>query len=72
MVDERSRDSATEQRRPDAERNVGRPGQQDVAGAKPAPDQQADEEVMKIRKAAGSVAEVIEPVQRTRLERTDR
>jgi hypothetical protein len=72
MVDERSRDSATQQHRPDAERSVGRPGQQDVAGTKPAADQQSADEVLKIRKAAGSIAEVIEPVQRTRLERTDR
>lgn len=32
----------------------------------------ADDEVMAIRKAAGSIAEVIEPVTRTRMERTDR
>lgn len=29
------------------------------------------DDVMKMRKQAGSIAEVIEPVQRTRLERTD-
>jgi len=72
MVDERSRDSATQQHRPDAERSVGRPGQQEGAATKPAPGQQDADEVMRIRKAAGSIAEVIEPVQRTRLERTDR
>jgi hypothetical protein len=74
MADERSRDSATEQRRPDAERSVGRPGQpgQHEAATKPAPDQQSADEVMKVRKAAGSISEVVEPVQRTRLERTDR
>jgi hypothetical protein len=60
MADERSRDSGTQQRRPDAEQSTNAPMQQ-----------QADE-VMRIRKAAGSIAEVIEPVQRTRLERTDR
>lgn len=29
------------------------------------------EDVMKMRRQAGSIAEVIEPVQRTRMERTD-
>ena len=69
MVDERSRDTGTQQRRPDAEQsaNVPRAGQQGAT-----PEQQSADEVMKIRKAAGSIAEVIEPVQRTRLERTDR
>ena len=35
-------------------------------------DQPNENSVMAIRKAAGSVSEVIEPVQRTRPERTDR
>lgn len=54
------------------ERNLPRPGQQEGAASKPAPDQQSADEVMKVRKAAGSISEVIEPVQRTRPERTDR
>jgi hypothetical protein len=33
--------------------------------------QMSDDELMKIRKAAGAIAEVIEPVQRTRVERTN-
>lgn len=34
--------------------------------------QMSDDDLMKIRKASGAIAEVIEPVQRTRMERTDR
>jgi hypothetical protein len=54
------------------ERNLPRPGQHEGAATKPAADQQSADEVMKIRKAAGSISEVVEPVQRTRPERTDR
>jgi hypothetical protein len=39
---------------------------------KPAAEQQSADAIMEIRKQAGSIAEVIEPVTRTRLERTDR
>lgn len=72
MADERSRDSATTQHRPEAERSTGRPGQAPATLQEGQPSQQAADEIMKVRKAAGSIAEVIEPVQRTRLERTDR
>jgi hypothetical protein len=67
MADERSKDSATQQHRPEAEKTTNvQPGQR-RAGA-----EQGDlEEIMRIRKAAGSIAEVIEPVTRTRQERTD-
>ena len=44
----------------------------DTGATKPATEQQDTDEIMKIRKQTGSIAEVIEPVQRTRLERTDR
>jgi hypothetical protein len=44
----------------------------ETGATKPAPDQHAEDELMKIRRAAGAIAEVIEPVQRTRMERTDR
>jgi hypothetical protein len=65
--DERSRDSATQQHRPEAEKTTNVPPGQRKAGA-----EQGDlEEIMRIRKAAGSIAEVIEPVTRTRQERTD-
>jgi hypothetical protein len=39
--------------------------------SQPAPQAATDEEIMKIRKAAGAIAEVIEPVQRVRQERTN-
>lgn len=66
MADDRERGHESAQRTvPDsAQRSTSREGAQ---------TQQANEdEIMKIRKQAGSIAEVIEPVQRTRLERTDR
>ena len=43
------------------------------SGEQPAtkPTPQSDDDLMKIRKAAGSIGEVIEPVQRVRQERTN-
>lgn len=74
MADDRERGHESAQRTvPDsAQRSTSResgPG----ASREGAQTQQANEdEIMKIRKQAGSIAEVVEPVQRTRLERTDR
>ncbi len=69
--DDRSRDSATQQNRPEAEKTTNvQPGQKGAA-TKPGAEQGDLEEIMRIRKAAGSIAEVIEPVTRTRQERTD-
>lgn len=49
-----------------------RNAEEEKAGGEGWSDKMDDNAVMAMRKAAGSIAEIIEPVMRTRQERTDR